>query len=126
MFIRGKRIRLSVFAGLMFLAAPTHSEATLNDCGQPSNTGMGPTASSALYVLRASVGTLACSPCLCDVDWNGTSTPFISATDALRVLQYAVGLPVTLNCPPGDQCVTCDNSNAVTNAINIAKAVTDA
>jgi hypothetical protein len=34
--------------------------------------------------------------CACDVDSSGA----ITATDALRVLQAAVGLAVTLECPP--------------------------
>ncbi|HYC55494.1 MAG TPA: hypothetical protein VEL28_11230 [Candidatus Binatia bacterium] len=65
------------------------------DCGDPA-TAMGIiTAVDAGAILRASVGLRSCEPCVCDVNSNGS----INATDALIDLQFAVGLPVTLNCP---------------------------
>jgi predicted outer membrane repeat protein len=54
------------------------------------------TASDALAVLSAAVGSVACELCVCDVDGSGT----VSASDALATLLAAVGLPVVLNCPP--------------------------
>jgi hypothetical protein len=56
------------------------------------------TASDALFVLGAAVGTQSCEPCICDTDGNGT----IAASDALRTLNAAVGVPVSLNCPACD------------------------
>lgn len=106
------------------LAPATLALGAKYDCGQPSNSGSGPTSSSALYVLKAAVGTKPCSPCLCDVDHSNT----ITSTDALLVLKKAVGQSVTLNCPNDDggvedQCVECDNSSAVTNAQKIYAAL---
>jgi Dockerin type I domain len=51
-------------------------------------------ASDALAILRAAVGTSSCLICVCDVDNSST----ITATDALKVLKFAVGQPITLNC----------------------------
>jgi hypothetical protein len=53
------------------------------------------TASDALYILRAAVGSETCALCVCDV--NNSIT--ITATDALVVLRRAVGQPVELTCP---------------------------
>ena len=53
------------------------------------------TASDALLALGASVGTLSCELCRCDVDDSGA----IAASDALRILSAAVGTPVSLVCP---------------------------
>jgi len=52
-------------------------------------------------VLGAGVANAAplATPCG-DVDLNGT----LSASDALRVLKAAVGLPVTVSCPICAQC----------------------
>jgi len=52
--------------------------------------------SDALNVLRASVGSVECAPCVCDIDGNGVT----AATDALFALKYAVGQPIPLNCSP--------------------------
>jgi hypothetical protein len=57
------------------------------------------TASDALNILRASVGSIACLDCVCDTDGSGA----ILASDSLRNLRYAVELPVTLSCPECDQ-----------------------
>ncbi|HYC53432.1 MAG TPA: hypothetical protein VEL28_00620 [Candidatus Binatia bacterium] len=58
-------------------------------CGQPVSAGAKPTASDALATLKAGVGGAQCDqqPCICDVDNNGD----IAASDALRVLNAAVG-----------------------------------
>ena len=53
------------------------------------------TASDALATLQAAVGLLSCELCVCDV--NGSNT--LSSTDALIILNFAVGQPVTLDCP---------------------------
>ncbi len=65
-------------------------------CGVPVSGGSKPTASDALFVLRAAVGGAQCDPCSCDVDGNGS----VAAGDALAVLRAAVGGEVALNCPP--------------------------
>jgi len=48
-----------------------------------------------LLALGASVGTSVCELCRCDVDDSGG----IAASDALRILNAAVGVPVSLVCP---------------------------
>jgi hypothetical protein len=53
------------------------------------------TASDALYILQAAIGTRSCEECTCDVDSSGA----ITATDALAVLRVAVGEDVELVCP---------------------------
>lgn len=63
-------------------------------CGNPVIPG-DVTASDALYALRAAVGSGKCSPCACDVN----NDSFISATDALIILKYAVGQEIILVCP---------------------------
>lgn len=80
--------------------------ATPLACGEasevPSNLGAGVTAprvitaSDALIVLSASVGIAECPLCVCDVNDSGG----ITATDALLLVRYAVGQPLTLQCPP--------------------------
>lgn len=53
------------------------------------------TATDALAILNAAVGTFACLPCLCDVN----SANGVTATDALIVLRKSVGQALVLNCP---------------------------
>jgi len=54
------------------------------------------TATDALRILQAAVGSFSCAECVCDVDGSGS----ILATDALLDLRFAVGENVTLSCPP--------------------------
>ena len=54
------------------------------------------TATDAPAILQAAVGLRPCELCICDV--NGSAT--LSATDALMALQYSVGQPASLLCPP--------------------------
>ncbi|MFN2378546.1 MAG: hypothetical protein ABR538_18600 [Candidatus Binatia bacterium] len=72
------------------------------DCGDTDDDGDQDIV-DALYVLRAAVGLESCTLLVCDV----TGDLRVRASDALRLLQYAVGLPVFLNCP--DLSVTCGN-----------------
>jgi hypothetical protein len=53
------------------------------------------TAADALLVLRVAVALATCDPCVCDVNNSGG----VTAGDALRVLAFAVGQPVVLDCP---------------------------
>lgn len=62
-------------------------------CGDASGDGR-ISASDALQILRAAVGSAACELCRCDVDSNGT----VAASDALIVLRRAVGHAVELIC----------------------------
>lgn len=61
-------------------------------CGDPG--GGGVSANDALAVLRASVGTQSCYPCLCDVDASGS----VTAPDALKTLRFAVSGSPALTC----------------------------
>ena len=69
------------------------------DCGQPLSNGDKPTASDALFILRAAVGQEQCDPCPCDVSGDGS----VSATDALIALQVAVGSDRDLLCDCGPE-----------------------
>jgi hypothetical protein len=80
------------------LAATLPGIAAQGDCGQPASDGAGPTATDALFILKAAVGSATCSLLVCDVD--GSSS--ITATDALLDLKRAVGQSVTLSCPTVD------------------------
>jgi hypothetical protein len=64
------------------------------DCGDPVDPP-GLFVSDALRILRAAVGSDACSNCSCDVDRSGEPT----ASDSLTVMRSAVGQPVELMCP---------------------------
>ncbi|HYC01127.1 MAG TPA: hypothetical protein VEC57_18475 [Candidatus Limnocylindrales bacterium] len=75
---------------------PPVGEPCVGTCGDPAVILGDITAVDAGYILRASVELVECGLCLCDVDNNGE----IQSQDALRDLQFAIGLPVTLNCPP--------------------------
>jgi cysteine-rich repeat protein len=72
--------------------------ATCDDfaCGVPTSaTATVPKTSDALFVLRAGVGSAACSPVVCDVNGSGD----VNASDALAVLRKAVGQQVIFDCP---------------------------
>lgn len=49
----------------------------------------------AQYILNASVGNVTCDLSVCDITGNGV----VNSTDALRALQFAVGLSTNFNCP---------------------------
>jgi hypothetical protein len=69
-------------------------DQTCKSCGQPVSSGAQPTATDALAVLRAAIGTLQCARCVCDVDGSNS----VVATDALLTLKRAVGHDVSLAC----------------------------
>jgi hypothetical protein len=77
--------------------ATTTTLACSGNCGNPTmDTSSGlVTASDALYILQAAVGTRTCEPCICDVNDSGS----ITGTDALLAMAVTVGSPVTLTCP---------------------------
>jgi hypothetical protein len=66
----------------------------ISHCGVPSSHAAEPTITDALFILRGAIRAVACDPCECDVDHNGT----VTVIDALRVLQVIVGLPLGLDC----------------------------
>jgi hypothetical protein len=105
---RAMRVRFVALATAASLVlAPLafdHASAALGDCGQPVSAGNASTASDALFILQAAVGSQSCEPCVCDVD--GAPSATITASDALRVLRRAVGQPLVLVCPdcPAGEC----------------------
>jgi hypothetical protein len=100
------RFVLAVAASL--LLSPGTSSAILapGDCGKPlagiTSNGQ-PSASDALYTLRAGVGLETCVKYICDVD----NSAAVNSSDALTILSAAVDLPVSLVCPP---CSDSDNT----------------
>jgi glucose/arabinose dehydrogenase len=76
------------------VGGPTTTLPPASDCGDAEGDGS-IAASDALHILRTSVGTASCEPCICDVNDNGETT----VADALAVLRVAVGQSVDLNCP---------------------------
>lgn len=64
-------------------------------CGIRVSDPPDPTASDALFILKAAVDMTDCPLCACDVDDSGG----VVATDALATLKAAVGQDVTLTCP---------------------------
>lgn len=65
-------------------------------CARPTNsTGPRPSASDALFILRAAVALVSCDVTVCDPGGDG----FIRASDALLTLNAAVGRDVVLACP---------------------------
>lgn len=64
-------------------------------CGD-TNTDGTISASDALFVLRAAVGSKPCPLPVCDYTGDGK----IAASDALAILRKAVGQNVASKCPP--------------------------
>jgi len=58
--------------------------------------GRSQTASDALWLLQAALGSDDCKPCVCDVDGSGQ----VTASDALRALKRSTNPQVALRCPP--------------------------
>lgn len=100
------------FAPLALSLTASAAVAAKGDCGQPLSTGSRPSASDALFVLRAGVGAQqGCTPSVCDVDNSGRTT----AGDALRILKFAVGDPtVVLNCPAATTTTTTTSTTTST------------
>lgn len=102
--------------GLLFSAATvlttifafaSTANADQGDCGQPITTGSAPTASDALYVLRAAVGIASCSASVCDTDGSCV----VTAGDALRLLGFVTGQDYELTC---DLCGASTTSTSTT------------
>ena len=88
------------------LAMPTVVLAARGDCAQPSTNGAAPTATDCLYILKAAVGSVTCSPaCICAPKGSLPTT----ATDALVCLRKAVGQATTLDCPCASPVTEGDN-----------------
>jgi len=67
-------------------------------CGDPDDSGS-IVATDALITLNVAVSLTECDECVCNVDSSGGPTP-VTASDALRVLNVAVGGDLELACPP--------------------------
>jgi len=76
------------------LTAAQPARAGLGDCGQPVSSGADPVASDALTALQAAVSLARCGICVCDADGSGS----VVATDALLILNKAVGQDVEVTC----------------------------
>lgn len=83
-----------------FLAEPAPGGCH-DACGDAICDGGEPKASDALAVLRKALGLFECIDSICDVDGNGD----VVASDALRVLQRSVLLPVALLCKTPGFCI---------------------
>jgi hypothetical protein len=88
-------VRMRVVCGDVSDTSTTTTTMLQPACGDPAFDEK-VNASDALYALRAAVDLVQCELCLCDANDTGT----VTATDALKVLQVAVGQPVSLVCPP--------------------------
>lgn len=82
-----------LFGDTELCAPPTTLPTAL--CGDASGDDR-ITALDALMVLEASVQSGECDPWRCDINHSGT----VTAADALAILRRAIGLDVTLDCPP--------------------------
>ncbi len=74
-----------------------NAACSMLSCGDPDDSGS-LSAPDALFILRSAVGLSACDVCICNVDGSAGGSP-ITATDALRALRRAVGIPIALTCP---------------------------
>ncbi|HEY2775923.1 MAG TPA: hypothetical protein VGK20_17915 [Candidatus Binatia bacterium] len=96
--------RFLLLAGALLATAllPAVAAAGKGQCSQPSSNGTKPVASDCLYILKAAVGALSCSPaCICA---PSGSLP-AKARDALLCLRVSVGQAGSLACP----CVVGDD-----------------
>ena len=71
-------------------------------CAQPISDGEGPIVRDCLYLLKASVGSVTCRNCVCDVDGSGN----VELGDALRCLRVALGVDLPLECPACGESTT--------------------
>jgi len=76
------------------VAAISANEAATVLCADTNNS-LTVTASDALFILQAAVGTQTCADCVCDVNGNGD----VTASDSLLALRIAVGQPALPACP---------------------------
>jgi hypothetical protein len=89
-------VSVAATAALLLGAGASCAEADLGECAQPLTSGASATASDCLFILRAAIGTVTCSPaCVCA---PGGSLP-VAATDALVCLKGATGQDVGFDCP---------------------------
>ena len=86
----------ATLAVLLLMAGAAGAEP----CGQPVSRTERPTASDALFTLRAAVGVESCRLCVCDVDASSR----IAATDALAILGAAVSGTRLATCAACDEC----------------------
>lgn len=103
---------VALATGLLLAGLPgQRAAAALGDCGQPVTGGLLPTATDALFALRAAVGAQGCLFHICDTDGNGR----ITAGDALRILRRAViGLSIPFRCPTATTTTTTSTTTTST------------
>ena len=110
----GSAVVLAVTAGAVLgwslPAAAQEDPCSGTTCGAPVTNGSPPTASDALFALRAAVGSETCPACVCDVDSSGS----VTASDALAILRRAVGLGAALVCPPPSTTTTAPSTSTTT------------
>jgi len=104
---------LAIALSIACASTPPVATAGRGDCGQPITTGTDPTATDALFTLQAAVGLQLCDLSQCDVDASCS----LSATDALRLLQFAVGAAISLDCGCGIGTTT--TSTTVTTIVTV-------
>lgn len=100
--MHSKRIVTAVSTLCFSVCVGGSAIADMGDCGQPATNGANPTATDALAILVGAVGLGPCDLAVCDVNCSLD----ITATDALTVLQFAVGQPVMLQCAPCNTTTT--------------------
>jgi len=89
-------------------------ETVTGRCSQPVTSGVTPTATDCLYILKTAVGNLTCDfECICAPKG---SLPIV-ATDALVCLKKATGIAVELSCPCGIPTTTTTISASTTTTL---------
>ncbi len=117
--LRGPASRL-IAAALLVVVHAGAAGAAKGDCAQPISTGNSPTTTDCGFVLRASVGSVSCAPCVCDVNGSGSQT----TSDALVCLKRAVGQAASLDCPPCEKVTTTTVSGASTTSTSTTSTTT--
>ncbi len=116
------RIMFALIASLCVqFASPPAANAGSGDCGQPVTGGPSPTATDALYVLRAAVGIDACSTDVCDTDGSCV----ITAGDALRLLAIVTGGQQGLACGLCGGSTTTTSTSTTSTTMEAASTWTD-
>ena len=94
---------------LLFTPVPAPASLIVIVCGDATEDG-DVQSSDALITLRVAVGIGSCMPPRCDADSSGA----ITASDAMSILQHAVGQSVALRCPAESIPTTSTTSTTTT------------
>ncbi len=99
----------SILVAVVLVGFAAQAQADRGDCGQPITDGAHPTASDALYTLKAAVGMHECEGAVCDVDADCQ----IGASDALLTLHGSLNGSRFDDCATAcDEPVACGKSSA--------------